>query len=138
MISDMERNNIIAKIEKDEPVLESIQSLIEDYGIYSGLIVFGIGMLRDLEIGYWNGKEYEKEVIKEAGELVSLHGSITSNEPYVHAHVAVATSDHIVKGGHFFNAVADPLVELHVIRLEEVVLKRKLNQKTGLNELNFD
>jgi Predicted DNA-binding protein with PD1-like DNA-binding motif len=85
MISDMERNNIIAKIEKDEPVLESIQSLIEDYGIYSGIIVFGIGMLKELEIGYWNGKEYEKKVIKEAGELVSFHGSITSNEPYVHA-----------------------------------------------------
>ncbi len=138
MISDMEKNLIIAKIEKDENLLESINSLIEDYGIYSGLIIFGIGMLKNLEIGYWNGKLYEKKIVEEPGELVSFHGSIASNEPYVHAHVAVATKDHTVVGGHFFNGTADPLVELHILRLEEIALKRKLNDKSGLQELSLD
>lgn len=138
MISDMEKNLIIAKIEKNEDLLESINSLIDDYGIYSGLIIFGIGMLKQLEIGYWNGKSYEKKLIEEAGELVSFHGTITSNEPYLHVHVAVATRDHTVIGGHFFRGIADPLVELHILRLEDIALKRKLNEKTGLNELDLD
>lgn len=138
MISDMEKNLIIAKIERNESLLESLSSLIDDYGIYSGLIIFGIGMLKDLEIGYWTGKSYEKKFIKENGELVAFHGSITSNEPYVHAHVAIAMKDHTVIGGHFFNGVADPLVELHILRLEEIAMKRKLNEKTGLNELSLD
>jgi predicted DNA-binding protein with PD1-like motif len=138
MISDIEKNYIVAKLEKGDNIVESITQIIEDYGIYSGLIVFGIGMIRDLEIGYWNGKEYERKKISSPGEVVSFHGSISSNEPKIHAHVAVAKNDHIVEGGHFFNGVADPLMELYILRLEEVVLKRELNNKSGLNELMLD
>ncbi len=138
MISDIEKNYIILKIEKGEDIEESLNQVIEDYAIFSGLVVFGIGMIRDLEIGYWNGKEYIREKMKESGELVSFHGSITSNDPKLHLHVAVALSDHLVRGGHFFSGKADPLMELYILRLEEIVLKREKNEVTGLNELNFD
>ncbi len=138
MISDMEKNYIILKIEQGEDIEESLNQIIEDYAIFSGLVVFGIGMIRDLEIGYWNGKDYVKEKLKEPGELVSFHGSITSNEPRLHIHAAVALSDHIIRGGHFFSGKADPLMEIYILRLEEVVLKREKNPSTGLNELNFD
>jgi len=138
MISDIEKNYIILKIEKGEDIEESLNQVIEDYGIFSGLVVFGIGMIKDLEIGYWDGNQYLKEKMKEAGELVSFHGSITSNDPKLHLHAAVALSDHVIKGGHFFSGKADPLMELYILRLEEIVLKREKNEATGLNELNFD
>ncbi|MGC8644887.1 MAG: PPC domain-containing DNA-binding protein [Thermoplasmata archaeon] len=138
MISDIEKNYIVVKIEGGEDVLESMLQLLDDYGIFSGLVIFGIGMIRQLEVGYWNGKEYVKEVLQSPGEVVSFHGSITSNEPRLHIHVAVAMPDHVVKGGHFFSGVADPLLEVHVVRLEEMVLKRDLNSKSGLRELTFE
>ncbi len=138
MISDIEKNYIVVKIEKGEDVGESITQVLEDYGIYSGLIVYGIGMIRDLEVGYWNGKEYERAKLDMPGEVVSFHGSISSNEPRLHIHTSVALSDHNVKGGHFFSGVADPLMELHILRLEEIVLKRELNQNSGLRELKID
>jgi predicted DNA-binding protein with PD1-like motif len=138
MISDIEKNYVVAKLEKGEDVGESIDQVLGDYGIYSGLIVYGIGMIKELEVGYWNGKEYEKEKLHIPGEVVSFHGSISSNEPRLHIHVAVALNDHTVKGGHFFSGTADPMMELHIVRLEEIVLKRELNARSGLKELTFD
>ncbi|MCL5680569.1 MAG: DUF296 domain-containing protein [Candidatus Thermoplasmatota archaeon] len=138
MISDVEDNMVMMKIEKGEDISESLNEIIEDYAIFSGIVVFGIGMIRDLEIGYWNGKEYVREKLPEPGELVSFHGSISSNEPKLHIHTAIAMSDHTVKGGHFFSGVADPLMEVHIVRFKELVLKREKNNITGLTELNFD
>ncbi len=138
MISDIEKNYIVVKIEKGEDVGESITKVLDDYGIFSGLVEFGIGMIRGLEIGYWNGKEYEKAQLQSPGEVVSFHGSISSNEPRLHIHVSVALSDHSVNGGHFFSGTADPLMEVHILKLEEIVLKRALNKKTGLKELMIE
>lgn len=138
MISDIEGNYLIIKLEKGDNIEDSIIDVLDDYGIYSGLVVFGIGMTRDLEIGYWNGTEYEKEKLPIPGEVVSFHGSISSNEPRLHIHVAVALNDHSIKGGHFFSGTADPLMEIHILRLEEIVLRRELSDKSGLNELIFD
>ena len=138
MISDIEKNYIVVKIEKGEDVGESITKVLDDYGIFSGLVEFGIGMIRDLEIGYWNGKEYEKAQLQSPGEVVSFHGSISSNEPRLHIHVSVALSDHSLSGGHFFSGTADPLMEVHILKLEEIVLKRALNKKTGLKELMIE
>lgn len=138
MISDIEKNYIVAKLEKGESVGESTSRILEDYGIYSGLVQFAIGMIRDLEIGYWNGKEYERATLPEPGEVVSFHGSIAGNEPRLHIHVSVATNDHSVKGGHFFSGLADPVLEVHILKLEEIVLKRELNEKSGLRELMIE
>lgn len=138
MISDIERNYIVVKLEKGNDIGESINQVIEDYGIYSGLVVFAVGMIKDLEIGYFNGKGYEKEKLEQPGEVVSFHGTISSNEPTTHIHVAVANRNHDVKGGHFFQGTADPLLELHIVKLEEIVLKRELNKTSGLKELIFD
>ena len=138
MISDIEKNYIVIKLERGDDVGESITQALDDYGIYSGLVECGIGMIRDLEIGYWNGKEYERVKLPVPGEVVSFHGSVSSNDPRLHIHVSVALKDHSVKGGHFFSGTADPLMEVHILRLEEIVLKRELNAKSGLNELTFD
>lgn len=138
MISDIEKNYVVVKLTKGEDVGESIGQVLDDYGIFSGLVVFAVGMIDKLEVGYWNGKEYEKEKFPIAGEVVSFHGTISSNEPRLHIHVAVALKDHLVKGGHFFSGIANPLLEVHIVRLEEMILKRELNDNSGLRELTFD
>lgn len=138
MISDIEKNYIVVKLEKGEDVGESIIEALEDYGIFSGLVEFGIGMIRDLEIGYFNGKEYEKVKLPMPGEVVSFHGSVSTNDPRLHIHVSVALKDHTVKGGHFFAGIADPLMEVQILRLEEIVLKRELNPNSGLKELTIE
>jgi predicted DNA-binding protein with PD1-like motif len=138
MQSKSEGNSIILKLEKNENVQEKILEAAEKYGVSSGTILWAVGMIRDLEIGYFNGKEYEKEVFGDALEVVSFHGSIASNEPRLHIHVSGAQKNHSVIGGHMFSGSADPLLEVHILKLDETTLKRSLNEASGLKELTIE
>ncbi|MDP8011204.1 MAG: PPC domain-containing DNA-binding protein [Thermoplasmata archaeon] len=127
---------IVAKIEKDEDIFQSIENLIKKYGIKGGIIVSGVGMLKNFEIGYWNGKEYETKKFEKNHELVAMHGSIAENDPKIHVHVGLAGSDHIIIGGHLISAKADPMVELTIMDTG-FSMQRSYNEKTSLKELNF-
>lgn len=137
MIYNIENNNIFAKIEKEEEVFASIEKLVEIYSIKGAIIVSGIGMLKDFEIGYFNGSEYIKEKYEKNHELVSFHGSIAVTDPKLHIHVALAGPDYSVIGGHLFTGIVDPLLELYIVKTEKIVFKREYNNKSGLKELKF-
>lgn len=136
MISRRNGNLITSKLEKDDDVFESIEKLIDQYGIKGGIIVSGIGMLKNFEIGYWNGREYEKKFIEKNHELVAMHGSISENDPKIHIHVGLAGPDHMLTGGHLISGKADPMVELTILDTG-FPLHRVYNDKTSLKELGF-
>ena len=129
---------VFAKLESGENVHDTILKICDHRGIRSGTIEFGIGMLKDYQIGYFNGREYEKITVAENGELLAFHGSIAENDPRLHIHAALAGGDHKVSGGHLFNATADPLVELQIRVFREIRLKRKVNAKSGLTEISVE
>ncbi len=128
---------VFVKLESGEKVHETIMKICDHRGISSGSIEFGIGMLKDYEIGYFNGKEYEKITIAENGELLSFHGSIAENDPRLHIHAALARRDHTAIGGHLFSATADPLVELQIRIFSRIRIRREINPKTGLSEISL-
>ena len=117
MMHRRENDTIILKVEDGEDVLETLGRIAEFYRVESGTIQWGIGMLHDIEIGYFNGKEYEKKKYDESAEIVSFHGSIAANDPRFHIHTSFAGRDHAVHGGHLFSAKVGPLleVEIHVV-----------------------
>ena len=49
---------IAITLEDGESVGESLVRACEHASITAGMIVSGIGMVRDAEIGYWDGKKY--------------------------------------------------------------------------------
>lgn len=127
--------DIFVKIEKGEDILKELEAIIQADNIQTGEIIWAIGMIRNLQVGYFNGNEYEKETFEKALEVVSFHGSIAENEPRLHIHSSCAGQDHHVVGGHFFGGVADPLLELRIRKFEEIRAIRKVNPNTGLTEL---
>ncbi len=136
MIHRKEGNLIFVKMDKGEDLFSSLEKLIEIYGIKGGTVLSGIGMLRDFEIGYFNGKEYEKKFVEKNHELVALHGSISLEEPRLHLHVGLAGPDHQIIGGHLFGGKVDPLLEI-TIAISTFPMKRVYNEKTNLKELSF-
>jgi predicted DNA-binding protein with PD1-like motif len=136
MMHRIEGNLIFAKLDKGEDVFSSIERLIEIYGIKGGTVLSGIGMLREFEIGYFNGKEYEKKFVEKNHELVALHGSISQDEPRLHLHAGLAGPDHMIIGGHLFRGKVDPLLEL-TIAVTSFPMKRVYNEKTNLKELSL-
>lgn len=137
MIHARENDSIILKIEAGEEVFQALESAVSTYGIESATIQWGIGMLHDIVVGYFNGKEYEKATYRESAEIVSFHGSVASNDPRFHVHTSFAIRDHTVHGGHLFSAVVSPLLEVEIHVLKTVKLGRKLNERNGLKELSI-
>ncbi len=139
MRSREDKSLVIARLDDGEDLFKSLEEVIEKHQIKSGLVVSGIGMLRDFTLGYFDGKEYQKKVFDEPCELVSLQGSIsTKGETVIHLHTSLADEDNTVIGGHLFSAEVYSLNEIVIRKLEEVTLRRELHPKTGLKMLDFD
>lgn len=127
--------DVFAKIEKGEDILKELARIVEIDAIKTGEVLWAVGMIRNLQIGYFNGTEYEKETFDDALEVVSFHGSIAENEPVFHIHSSCAARNHSVVGGHLFGGVADPLIEVRIRKFEEIRAIRKDNSVTGLREI---
>ena len=78
-------------------------------------------------------KEFKLIPIKQQVELVSMIGDIalSGEQPVVHTHVSVASSDGIVRGGHLINAFVFPTLELFMT-VYSTPLKKQLDEATGL------
>jgi predicted DNA-binding protein with PD1-like motif len=136
MQSDEEKDIIMVKLDAGEDLFEAMGNVIEKHKIQSGLILSGIGMLGDFEIGFYNGTKYINKSYSEPAELLSMHGSIAKqDESKIHIHVSLAKGDHSVIGGHLMKAKVCVLNEIVIKRFKEIVLMRKLNEKSGLMEL---
>lgn len=129
-------NDFILKLEKSEGIKENILALCQKNDIKAGSILWAVGMIQDLEIGYFNGKEYEKEKYEGPLEVVSFHGSIAENEPHLHIHTSVAGKSHNVVGGHLFEGLANPLLEVHIRKIENATMKRVYSESSTLMELD--
>lgn len=138
MQSDEEKDHIIVKLDDGEDVFEAFGAVMEKHDIDSALILSGIGMLREFEIGYYNGKNYIIERFVDPMELLSMHGSIAKGKQNrIHIHVSLANNEHKVFGGHLMRAKVCMLNEILLLRMNKVVLSRKLNPKSGLMELEI-
>jgi predicted DNA-binding protein with PD1-like motif len=78
-------------------------------------------------------KEFKLVPIEQQVELVSMIGDIAlvNDQPSVHTHVAVASSDGTVRGGHVINASVFPTLELFMT-VYPTALHKQLDDATGL------
>lgn len=128
---------VVAKLSKGENLFAALKEIITKHEIVSGLVISGIGMLENVEIGYYSGAEHAPRRFKRPRELIALHGSITTGEETViHLHCALSDEKFDVVGGHLIDADVAVLVELTIARLSKVKLGRELNPATGLKELS--
>ncbi|MHA1658154.1 MAG: PPC domain-containing DNA-binding protein, partial [Promethearchaeota archaeon] len=94
---------IVAKLEPEDDVLDSIKELVEKYEIKAGLVNC-IGGFKKFTIGFFDLdiKQYKFKTFKENVELISCMGNISykDGEPIIHIHVAIGRDDYTIKGGH--------------------------------------
>jgi predicted DNA-binding protein with PD1-like motif len=139
MKSSEDKSLIVAKLDDGEDLFKSLEGLVQKHDISSGLVVSGIGMLRDFVLGYFDGTEYQRKEFKVPCELISLQGSIsTEGETVIHLHTSLADENNRMIGGHLFKAEVCSLNEIVIRKLNEISLRRKLDSETGLKMLDFD
>jgi uncharacterized protein len=120
----------IVRLQDGEDVVEALKGLT----VKSAALLAGIGMVRNAEMGYWNGDAYETHPHAEPSELVSLQGNLATDEQgdlIVHAHVCLAGRDGTVTGGHLLRATVHNTLELALLPLNDVALDRR-REESGL------
>ena len=139
MESKQDGNTLIVKLSDGDDLFPSLEAAAREHRIESGSVLWGIGMLRDFEIGFFGPKGYDKTVFSERHELLALHGSIAMRgDPKLHLHAALGRPDHMAIGGHLFRARTAVVNEIQIARFEGIRFSRRLNEKTGMRELVFE
>ena len=131
---------VLAKLEHGEDFFSSLREVISKHRIKSGIILNGIGMLKDSVIGYFPGQGgYEQASFPKPMELTSLQGNIATHDgdAVFHVHVNLAGRDKHVHGGHLIKGTVNIVNEIAILKSAGIKLSRHESAETGLLELKM-
>ena len=141
MISKAEERRVLVRFEDGDDLFVELGKAIKEHDIPSGIILCSIGMLRDVSLGFFQGKQkgYRDHALKGPLELVSMQGNIgtMNGKPVFHMHVCLADSDRKTFGGHLKKATVHVTGEMFIAKLDCIHIVRQKEEKTGLNGLFF-
>jgi len=123
-----ENGLVILRFDRGEDFMETLTEWLLGNNVRSAAILGGIGMLSDMEIGRYDGKEYEKRTETESCEILSLQGSVSMKEdkPFVHLHVSFADHNFNAVGGHLFKGTVSMTIELTVAPLSPGLVRKPM------------
>lgn len=128
-------NTVFVIVDKGEDLFESLYEVQKELK-FSGAQVKGIGALKDIELGFFHccDKRYDKTILKEEKELLSLDGNFTFNEgkPFFHLHAVLGNEDYTTSGGHLFAATVAVTLEVY-IQTNNLKIERRPNAEIGLS-----
>jgi len=136
------RNLIAIRMDDGEDFFTNMENVAKQYQIKSGVILTGLGMLKDIELGYLT---YPKEVGKYVShdysgpfEVTSMMGNLGwfKGQFIAHVHAVLADTNNNCKGGHLNKARVNATVEVFILTSEQK-FERKYDKKTGLKILDL-
>jgi uncharacterized protein len=135
----IEGDRAVLRLAAGEELFDAFGGYAKRHHVRAGIVVEGIGMLREATIGFWNGKEYAPHRLATPHELVGLHGSIAEVDgaPSLHLHAALAGADHAVVGGHLLSGTVGVVVEAQVTTFPGRVFGRTFDESLGLRTLDL-
>jgi len=120
--------------EKGDEVMAGLKSFAKQAGL-GGAHFTAIGAFSEATLGYFerDRKTYKRIPIGEQVEVLSLVGDVAlkNDEPEVHAHVVVGTSEGAARGGHVLEATVWPTLEV-IITESPRHLRKVHDDETGL------
>ena len=119
---------------KGDEAFSGLSEFAEKYHVTSAHFT-AIGALRGATLAWFSPerKMYKKIPVEGQLEVASMIGDIAlvNDQPVVHTHVSVASSDGTVRGGHVINAFVFPTLELFVT-VYPTPLHKESDEATGL------
>lgn len=127
-------NEFLVQLFPGEDIHETLNNFAGSHNLKAG-ILNGIGAIKDVKIGYYDlkNKTYIYKEFDNIFEVVSLSGnlSLVDGTPFFHIHVALASSDMSVIGGHLMNGKVAVVLEVYLKSFTEE-LSRADDDYTGL------
>jgi predicted DNA-binding protein with PD1-like motif len=134
VLSDGEVKTYLLVFHTGQEVMRGLVAFASKHKLTGGHLT-GIGAIRDAVIGYFDPqtKTYLRNHEKGQTEVLSLTGNLAlyNNEPFYHVHVALGLRDGTARGGHLFEMIVRPTVEL-VLTTYPKIVDRKIDPEWGL------
>jgi predicted DNA-binding protein with PD1-like motif len=120
--------------DKDDEVIEGLTAFTREHAIAAAQIT-AIGAFKAVTLGFFDpdAMDYKKFGLPEQVEVLSLIGDVAEKdgEAQIHAHVVVGRSDGSTRGGHLFEGVVWPTLEVILTEVPSH-LRKKVDEETGL------
>jgi len=132
----------IIRLHTGDDLVPSIENAMKENSIRNAVVLFGVGSLESVEYGILPPKgPHRRHLVQGPVELVYLSGFITGESgtgPYgPHLHIAVATQDDQIKGGHLFKAVTGQVAEIGIQPVHDTRFKRVTHKERNVDLLEI-
>ena len=130
----------VLRIDRDEYLLESLEKFVKEEDLLNGLIMTGYGTLSEsvmhmvTTLGFPAHEHFDTRK-DQALELVSLDGIIANG--HIHAHMTISDTKYAYAGHLEKNCKVLYLCEVVIGKIENINMKRQIQQDTKLNLLSF-
>lgn len=131
---------VFIRLHQGDDLFDSLRQVCKDCGLKVGLVVSGIGMLKQAELSYFvSSGRYSPVLFPEPLELVSLTGNIIfqEGECHLHLHAVLADEEKQTVAGHLSGGKVNVTNEIVIVKTS-IAAKRELDEDTGLMALAFD
>jgi predicted DNA-binding protein with PD1-like motif len=128
---------LVMRFSDGEDLLKEMERALEEEGISSGIILGGVGMVRNAGLSFYKGRgQYETVPITGETELCSLNGNVSTldGKIVIHAHAVVGTQGGAARAGHLSSGKVNMTAEIAVLAAGQK-LTRTLDPETGLRKL---
>jgi len=132
-------NLIFIRLQQGEDLFDNLRLVCEACKLRVGIVISGIGMLKQAELNYFVKKgDYSELFFPEPMELVSLTGNIILEEGgyNFHLHAVLARSNKEAVAGHLSKGKVNVTNEIVSMKTAFKAC-RKLEESTGLKALTF-
>ncbi len=133
-------NLLLIRLSDGEDLEGSLKQALKEEKIHSGVVIGGVGMVRDAALSFYVGKgEYETVPIQQPAELCALSGNVSTmgGELVLHLHATVAKQGGAAVAGHFSGGKVNMTAEI-AIMVTPQNLTRESDPETGLRLLRFE
>ena len=134
---------VVIRLHEGEDFFPTLLTALDQVGLKYGVILTGVGMLKDFELGWFDHatKGYVKREFATPHELTAMSGTIAisaddGSTVMPHVHVSMAGPDLGLVGGHLWKATVTILNEVSIKRIG-MPMVRRLSPATGLMELDL-
>ena len=136
--SDAGTELVVVALQPGEMLLESIQQALAEKDVRNGVVISGIGTLKNLRMHYILHTDFPAEDtivnIQRPLELVSVSGIIADGEP--HLHVAVSCGQTEVWCGHLEpGSEVLYLAEIAILKCNALAMTRRLDAQRQVSLL---
>lgn len=132
-------DTLVIRMDKGEEIIQSLRLAAEKEQVRLAAVE-ALGAVNDFTVGVFDTeeKQYHANHFSGAFEIVSLTGTVTTQDGkfYAHLHMSAGDREGKVFGGHLNSATVSATCEM-VVRVLDGRVERQFDEQVGLNLFRF-